>query len=88
VTLTGNSNSNTYPFTFSVENAITLFNANSETGYAFNDLGAPISSTTITGNQTFDVGLPFFLGRSIYTVFEGAVASSYTGPATAIGTSS
>ena len=46
---------------FTVANAITLF---SSSNFAFNDLGG-----TNTAN-TFDWGLPFFFGRSVYTGIE------------------
>jgi hypothetical protein len=86
--LTGNAAPmGSYSFSFSIGNAVTLFTTNTNS-FAFNNLGAPLSATAITNNQTFDVGLPFFLGRSIFTVFEGATASTVTGPAAAIGVSS
>jgi hypothetical protein len=56
---------------FSVDNADRLF----QTGnYAFNNLGGTLDNTS------FDWGLPFFFGRSVYTVIESHSASGMTGP--------
>ncbi len=44
------------------------------TGYVFNNLGG-----SMTG-ASFDWGLPFFLGRSVYTVIEGRSTSAGVGP--------
>jgi hypothetical protein len=55
-----NGNSNT--INFSIESADTLFNSNDS---AYSDLGG-ISGTT-PQNFYFDLGLPFFFGRNLYT---------------------
>jgi len=59
---------------FSVANADLLF-ANNPTFNVFNNLGAPNSDAT-----SFDWGLPFFLGRRVYTALEGRTAGGSTGP--------
>ena len=59
---------------FSVANADGLFN----TGYtAFSNLGGTNPDPTGMG---FDLGLPFFFGRNVYTAIENATAGSYVGP--------
>jgi hypothetical protein len=45
---------------------------------AFSDLAGPYPSATDT--DTFDWGLPFFYGRTVYTVIEGDTTSVGTGP--------
>ncbi|WP_211464087.1 DUF3443 domain-containing protein [Collimonas silvisoli] len=59
---------------FNVVNADSLFQSNPN-NTAFNNLagGAAFSSF-------FDWGLPFFLGRSVYTALEGVSAGGTTGP--------
>lgn len=64
-----NGASDTVPF--SIANASTLFATNN---YGFNNLGGGLSSSG------FDWGLPFFLGRNVYTVIEGRSTSAGTGP--------
>ena len=56
---------------FSIANADTLFQASN---YAFNDLGGTMVS------NSFDWGLPFFFGRSVYTVIEGHSVGTTPGP--------
>jgi len=56
---------------FSVGNADTLLQGNR---YAFNNLGGTMSA------GMFDWGLPFFFGRSVYTVMEGKTVNGRTGP--------
>ena len=56
---------------FSIANADTLFQASN---YAYNNLGGSM------GSNSFDWGLPFFFGRSVYTVIEGKSAGNLTGP--------
>lgn len=56
---------------FSIANADTLFQANN---YAFSTLGGTLDSTS------FDWGLPFFFGRSVYTVIEGRSVGTLPGP--------
>jgi hypothetical protein len=56
---------------FSIANADNLF----QTGnFAFNNLGGTLDRTS------FDWGLPFFFGRSVYTVIEGRSVGSLRGP--------
>jgi len=59
---------------FSIGNASTMFNSNPN-GTAFGQLGG-----TNGDAQSFDWGLPFFYGRSVYTVVEGYTTSGGTGP--------
>jgi hypothetical protein len=56
---------------FSIDNATSLFSKNN---YAFNNLGGALD------NVTFDWGLPFFFGRTVYTVVEGKTVGAHTGP--------
>ncbi len=44
------------------------------------DLAGPAGSNSM---QSFDWGLPFFYGRSVYVIFEGAVVGGQPGPAVA-----
>jgi hypothetical protein len=56
---------------FSIANADSLFqNGN----YAFNNLGGTLDRIS------FDWGLPFFFGRSVFTVIEGHSAGPLSGP--------
>ena len=59
---------------FSIASANTLLTANSY--FAFNNLGGTLDSTT------FDWGLPFFFGRSVFTVIKNrsVPGTSLTGP--------
>jgi len=73
----GSSGSSTV--SFSVANANTLFSNDSGLDSAFSNLGGPGS----TG--TFDWGLPFFYGRSVYNAIEGnsianAGGNTFSGP--------
>ena len=43
-------------------------------------LAGPAGSSTL---QTFDWGLPFFFGRSVYVTFEGTTVNGNSGPAVA-----
>jgi len=67
-------NGTTGSVSFSLANATTTFN-NNTTGAAFGALGG-----TNPDAQSFDWGLPFFYGRSVYTVVEGYTTSGGTGP--------
>jgi Protein of unknown function (DUF3443) len=58
---------------FSVESAETLFGNGSYT--AFDDV-----ATTGIDTSSFDWGLPFFLGRSVYVALEGAATPGGSGP--------
>jgi hypothetical protein len=59
---------------FSIANADTLFATGNK--YAFNNLGGTMAGTS------FDWGLPFFFGRTVYTVIEGASPNAATGSLT------
>lgn len=73
--LTG-ANGHTATVQFSIRNADALFSAN-PTFYVFDDLGAP----ALTGyTSSLDFGLPFFLGRTVFTAIEGRNAGGTTGP--------
>jgi hypothetical protein len=56
---------------FSIANSDTLLQGNL---FAYNNLGGPL------GGGMFDWGLPFFFGRSVYTVLEGKTVGSNSGP--------
>jgi len=57
--------------TFNVANASTLFQTSGV--FVFNDVGGPNSNS-------FDFGLPFFLGKTVFTAFAGRSTPSGTGP--------
>jgi hypothetical protein len=59
---------------FSVANADTLTTSNA-TFTVFDDLAGPNPDTT-----SFDLGLPFFLGRNVYTAIAGRNTSGGMGP--------
>jgi hypothetical protein len=56
---------------FAIDNADRLFQTSN---YAFNNLGGTLNDTS------FDWGLPFFFGRSVFTVIEGHRVGSLSGP--------
>jgi hypothetical protein len=60
---------------FTVANAEALTN-NQPTFVAFNNLGGTLPSLT----NTFDFGMPFFYGRSVYFAIEGQATPAGTGP--------
>jgi hypothetical protein len=66
---------------FSISNADTLFSQNAN--YAFSNLGGTMGGESISpcpvGGCTFDWGLPFFFGRTVYTVIEGKSVNTGTG---------
>jgi hypothetical protein len=69
-----------YPLAFTVANAESL-NTSEPSFIAFSNLAGTLPSTgnaSLTGS--FDWGLPFFYGRTVYTVFEGYATSVATGP--------
>ena len=72
-TVTGINNAST-AVSFDVANADDLFN-NNTSGVAFNNLAAPESDT-----DSFDFGLPFFLGRSVYTAIADQSTPGGNGP--------
>lgn len=59
---------------FSIANAGILLNSN-PSFTAFGNLGG-----TISLSSSFDWGLPFFYGRTVYTAMEGALAAGTSGP--------
>ena len=75
LTLTG-SNGATGQISITIGNAQSLFA--SSNSVAFNDIGAPLSNTSLV--SAFDIGLPFFFGRSMYTGFENQTVVSPSGP--------
>jgi len=73
----GSSGSSTV--SFSVANTDTLFSNNGGLDNAFNNLGGPGTS------NTFDWGLPFFFGRTVYNAIElksvtNTAGATFTGP--------
>ncbi len=73
---------------YSVANANTLFTSPASSGnFAFANLSAPMDSPVPAidplhpdnFNPNFDWGLPFFFGRSVYTVTEGPSPNAATG---------
>nr|WKF57706.1 hypothetical protein HUO10_002199 [Paraburkholderia busanensis] len=69
VTLGGN-NSTRALASIGILNASTLFNTSN---YAFNDLAGQLS-----GNSSFDLGLPFFYGRYVYYGFDRSATGGQT----------
>ena len=69
---------------FSVANASNLFTSrNASSTFVFDNLSAPITNPVQPANISpfFIWGLPFYLGRSVYTVIEGSqINSSLSGP--------
>jgi hypothetical protein len=55
---------------FSIANALPLINSQS---VVFNNLGGPSPAS-------FDWGVPFFLGRTVFVGIEGQSSSAGTGP--------
>jgi hypothetical protein len=74
-TITSNSGVTTGALNFSVANADALFTGGNGAFYVFNDLGGTNSLP-----QSFDFGLPFFLGRNVYTAIENSPTSAGMGP--------
>jgi hypothetical protein len=66
------TSSTTIPFT--IDNATQLFASGNSV--AFSNLGGP------TSDSYFDWGLPFFFGRTVFTVIEGSRVNSVAGNAT------
>ena len=67
-TINGATNGNNVAVSFNIGNAVNLLN-NNQTFHAFNNIGAPIPSSLST---SFDWGLPFYLGRRVYTAMESS----------------
>lgn len=67
-TINGASNGNNVAVSFNIGNAVNLLN-NNTTFHAFNNIGAPIPASLST---SFDWGLPFYLGRRVYTALQSA----------------
>jgi hypothetical protein len=74
-TITGNNGAQATP-TFSVANAVDLFNTYS-TYAAFDNLAGAAGTD---GSQNFAFGLPFFYGRNVYTAMENKSAGGTDGP--------
>jgi hypothetical protein len=64
---------------FSVGDAETL-GGNDASLVAFPTLAGPYTSSANNAADTFDWGLPFFYGRTVYTAFENETTSVGTGP--------
>jgi len=62
-TLNGATNGNNVAVNFNIGNAVNLL-TNNVSFHAYNNLGAPIPPSLST---SFDWGLPFYLGRRVYT---------------------
>jgi len=71
-TQTGSGGSPSVVVNFNIMNADVALDANNP-NYVFNNVGGPL------GNS-FDWGLPFFLGRQVYVAIEGRSSSIGTGP--------
>jgi hypothetical protein len=71
VQITG-MNGATTTVSLSIGNALSLFSASG--GFAYSNIGGPFPGTT------FDFGLPFFYGRSVYTAIAGANTPGGQGP--------
>jgi hypothetical protein len=71
-----NSGTPSYPYIFSIKDESTL------SGTAFNTLGGPFGTCNNTTGPTctFDWGLPFFYGRSVFTAVEGTTINGNPGP--------
>lgn len=77
LTATIGANSNSGKVSFSVANADALFN-NNKRYTSFNNLAGPVG--TGLGLQTFDWGLPFFFGRTIFMALENRSTPAGNGP--------
>jgi hypothetical protein len=62
--------------TFNIANADALLN-NNPAFVAFNDLGGKVPATL---SGSFDWGLPFFYGRSVFVAIEGRATAAGQGP--------
>lgn len=72
----------TFNVPFSVDNADTLFGVTANT--AFGTLGGPQGTANTcsngTGSCSFDWGLPFFFGRTVFTAIDGQSVSGGASP--------
>jgi len=80
---TGEFDGNTSTVNFDIDNADNLFSANSGDDFAITTLGSTngtynTCTSSGTGSCSFDFGLPFFFGKSVFTAIDGQ-----TVPATA-----
>ena len=73
-----NSNTPSFIYAFSIANEQGL----NGTFAAFNNVGGPFGGTcdNVTTPCTFDWGLPFFYGRSVFTAVEGTTINGNPGP--------
>jgi len=82
----GAGGSPTSVVTFNIDNADNLFNDNPPGTAAFGTLAGPQGTANTctaqgTGSCSFDWGLPFFYGKSVFTAIDGATVSNVgTGP--------
>jgi Protein of unknown function (DUF3443) len=73
-------NSTVLTATFSVANAETELSNNPTAGVIPNIGGSIPSSVSGATSIQFDLGLPFFYGRNVFTGMEGHTAGGYAGP--------
>jgi hypothetical protein len=76
-------NGTTSAVSFNVTNADSLFSTSAVIAAASNLAGSSSNITTGSGatlSQTFDWGLPFYFGRSVYTAIENQNTSAGMGP--------
>jgi Protein of unknown function (DUF3443) len=78
-----NNNSTSKTTIFSVDNFDTVTNANPSDA-AFSNLAGPMGSGACSSSNTaactFDWGLPFFYGRSVFTAIDGTTTPNGNGP--------
>jgi hypothetical protein len=72
-TMTSHTGVTSGTINFNVASATALFNSNFD---VFNDLAGTNNSVP----QSFDFGVPFFLGRNVYNAIEGSTTSAGSGP--------
>jgi len=73
---TGEFDGNTSTVNFDIDNADNLFSANSGDDFAITTLGSTngtynTCTSNGTGSCSFDFGLPFFFGKSVFTAIDG-----------------
>jgi hypothetical protein len=69
----GSTNLTSFTYNFNIANI------SSSTNLAFDDVGGPAGACSAAG-CTFDWGLPFFYGRSVFTAIEGKTIGGNLGP--------